>query len=425
MKSTGIMAWPKYPNRSFNRSQKIARDFVIKMFSRLKQGCLRIHENGECYSFGQAADKTDLVADVYLHHSQLFSAMVFGGSVGAAESYMLGHWSSPNLTAVMRLFARNIDTLDAIDSEQSFLNKGLLKIFHWFNRNTYAGSRKNISAHYDLGNEFFKLFLDNSMMYSAAIYPQPEASLAQAAEFKLQRVCEKLQLHAGDHLLEIGTGWGGLAIYAAKNYGCRVTTTTISRQQYEYSLERIKEVGLDDKITVLFDDYRELKGEYTKLVSIEMIEAVGHEHYAQYFSICSQLLVPNGLMLLQAITIKDQRYEQARRTVDFIQRYIFPGGSLPSVAVIADSIKCNTKLNIIHLEDIGEHYAQTLKHWRESFMDRLEEVRVQGFDEHFIRMWEFYFCYCEGGFAERSIGTAQVLLAKPDYRSPFFLARPS
>lgn len=296
----------------------------------------------------------------------------------------------------------------------------MLKAFHFFNRNTKEGSRNNISAHYDLGNGFFTLFLDQSMMYSSAIYPQCDASLAEAAEFKLQRVCEKLQLKPQDHLLEIGTGWGGLAIYAATHYGCRVTTTTISREQYDFACARIKSLGLEDRIKVLFDDYRDLQGQFTKLVSIEMIEAVGHEHYDQYFSTCSALLAPDGLMLIQAITIADQRYEQAKKSVDFIQRYIFPGGSLPSIAVIAESIKRNTDLTIVQMEDIGEHYAQTLKHWREAFLAKLEQVRAQGFDERFIRMWEFYLCYCEGGFMERSIGTAQLLFAKPGYRSGFF-----
>jgi cyclopropane-fatty-acyl-phospholipid synthase len=257
-------------------------------------------------------------------------------------------------------------------------------------------------------------------MYSAAMYPTPDATLAQASVYKLQRVCEKLQLKSSDHLLEIGTGWGGMAIYAARHYGCRVTTTTISQQQYEAAKARVVAEGLEAKVEVLFDDYRDLRGNFSKLVSIEMIEAVGHEHYGQYFECCSQLLAPKGLMLLQAITISDQRYEQARRSVDFIQRYIFPGGCLPSIAVISDKVSQKTDMNIIAVEDIGDHYAQTLNQWREGFLARLEEVRAQGFDERFIRMWEFYLCYCEGGFLERSIGTAQVLLAKPDYRPAFF-----
>jgi cyclopropane-fatty-acyl-phospholipid synthase len=333
---------------------------------------------------------------------------------------MSGYWSTPNLTQVMRLFVRNMDALDRLDNSQSIIGQWLLKVFHWFNRNTKEGSRKNISAHYDLGNDFFKLFLDETMMYSSAIYPAPDASLSVAAVHKLQRVCEKLQLTAQDHLLEIGTGWGGMAIYAAQHYGCRVTTTTISKEQREYALARVAAAGLSDKITVLFDDYRDLQGQFTKLVSIEMIEAVGHDHYAQYFATCSRLLAPNGLMLIQAITIKDQRYERARKAVDFIQRYIFPGGSLPSISVVSDFVKRKTDMNILHIEDIGEHYAQTLKHWRDLFIEKLDEVRAQGFDDRFIRMWEFYLCYCEGGFRERSIGTAQIVFAKPDYRTGFF-----
>jgi cyclopropane-fatty-acyl-phospholipid synthase len=393
---------------------------LFKLLSALGQGCLRIHEQGELFQFGQAADHTDLVADIYVHDAHLYSDVIFGGSVGAGEAYMSGFWSTPNLTQVTRLFVRNIDALDAMDSKQSFIGQYLLKVFHWFNRNTKEGSRKNISAHYDLGNDFFRLFLDSTMMYSAAIYPTPNAPLAEASVYKLQRVCEKLQLTPEDHLLEIGTGWGGMAIYAAQHYGCRVTTTTISREQREYALAKVADAGLSDRITVLFDDYRDLRGQFSKLVSIEMIEAVGHKHYDQYFSTCSRLLAPNGLMLLQAITIADQRYDMARKTVDFIQRYIFPGGSLPSIAVISDFAKRKTDLNILHIEDIGEHYAQTLKHWREAFNAKLEAVRAQGFDDRFIRMWEFYLCYCEGGFIERSIGTAQVLLAKPQYRSGYF-----
>jgi cyclopropane-fatty-acyl-phospholipid synthase len=420
VKTTSIRLLPKHRVSSLTRSHGMARAMLFKLLRGLAQGCLRIHEQGELFIFGQQADDTDVVADVYVHDAQFYSDVIFGGSVGAGEAYMSGFWSTPNLTQVMRLFVRNIDALDALDSKQSFVGRHLLKIFHWFNRNTREGSRKNISAHYDLGNDFFRLFLDNTMMYSSAIYPSPHAPLAEAAVHKLKRVCEKLQLKPDDHLLEIGTGWGGMAIYAAQQYGCRVTTTTISREQRDYALAKVADAGLSDRITVLFDDYRDLSGQFTKLVSIEMIEAVGHEHYDQYFATCSRLLAPNGLMLLQAITIADQRYELARKTVDFIQRYIFPGGSLPSLAVISDFVARKTDMNILHIEDIGAHYAQTLKHWRDAFNEKLDAVREQGFDDRFIRMWEFYLCYCEGGFIERSIGTAQVLLAKPAHRSGYF-----
>lgn len=420
MKSNSIALGPKHRITSLTRNQVIARRILFKLFSSLESGSLRIHDQGELYEFGEASDRSNLVADIYVHSPDLYSDVVFGGSVGAGEAYMSGYWTTPNLTQVMRLFVRNMDALDRIDNNQSLIGQYLLKIFHWFNRNTKTGSRKNISAHYDLGNDFFKLFLDETMMYSSAIYPQPDAPLAVASVYKLKRVCEKLQLCKDDHLLEIGTGWGGMAIYAATHYGCRVTTTTISKEQRDYALAKVADAGLSDRITVLFDDYRDLQGQFTKLVSIEMIEAVGHDHYDQYFATCSRLLSSNGLMLIQAITIADQRYERARRAVDFIQRYIFPGGSLPSIAVISDFINRKTDMNILHIEDIGEHYAQTLKHWRDVFLAKLEEVRQQGFDDRFIRMWEFYLCYCEGGFRERSIGTAQVLFAKPGYRSGYF-----
>jgi cyclopropane-fatty-acyl-phospholipid synthase len=420
VKSNSIALIAGHKATVFTHNQAMARKILFKLFAKLQKGCLRVHEPDQLHCFGQAQENTDLVADIHVLDPQLYVEVVFGGSIGSGEAYMHGYWNTPNLTQVVRIFVRNLDALDSMDASQSLLGQWMLKFFHLFNRNTRAGSRKNISAHYDLGNDFFSLFLDSSLMYSAAIYPEPEASLEQAANYKLQRVCEKLQLQPTDHLLEIGTGWGGMAIYAARHFGCRVTTTTISREQYEGAKARVIAAGLEDKITVLFDDYRDLRGKFSKLVSIEMIEAVGHEHYDEYFKTCSELLTPEGLMLLQSITIADQRYELARRSVDFIQRYIFPGGCLPSIAVISDKVRTRTDMTIVALEDIGDHYAQTLKHWREAFMNRLGDVKALGFDERFIRMWEFYLCYCEGGFLERSIGTVQVLLAKPDYRPTYF-----
>lgn len=400
-------------------NQAVARKMLFKLLAQLQYGCLRIHEGEERYDFGQRIEDADIIADLHIHDPQTYADVAFGGSIGSGEAYMSGYWSSPNLTNVMRMFARNMTALDALDARQSWLGKLLLKCFHRFNRNDKEGSRKNISAHYDLGNDFFKLFLDPTMMYSSAIYSAVDTPLEQAAAYKLERICQKLCLTAADHLLEIGTGWGGMAIYAAKHYGCHVTTTTISQEQRDYALEQVRAAGLENQVTVLFDDYRDLQGRYSKLVSIEMIEAVGHENYAEYFSICSRLLQDNGLMLIQAITIADQRYEQARRSVDFIQRYIFPGGSLPSVTAVCDLVTRATDMNLIHMEDIGEHYARTLRDWRTRFLARLDQVRSQGFDERFVRMWEFYLCYCEGGFMERSIGTGQFLLAKPQYRQNF------
>ena len=287
---------------------------------------------------------------------------------------------------------------------------------HALRRNSRAGSRRNIAAHYDLGNDFFRLFLDETLMYSAATYEHPQQSLHDAQLARLDRICHRLELKPTDHLLEIGTGWGGLALHAARHFGCRVTTTTISREQWKLARERVCEAGLQDRIEVLCQDYRDLEGRYDKLVSIEMIEAIGHAYYDTYFARCSQLLKPEGAMLLQAITIPDQRYERARRSVDFIQRYIFPGSCIPSVAALTQSIARASDLRVFDLEDIGPHYATTLAHWRENFRANLSRVRALGYDDQFIRMWEYYLCYCEGGFAERALGDVLMLLVKPGNR---------
>jgi cyclopropane-fatty-acyl-phospholipid synthase len=286
----------------------------------------------------------------------------------------------------------------------------------WFNCNTRAGSRRNIQAHYDIGNDLFALFLDPTMTYSCAYYPDVSSTLEEAAVAKLDRVCRKLELSPGMHLLEIGTGWGSLAIHAASHYGCRVTTTTISREQYELARERIEALGLSDRVEVLNMDYRDLVGQYDRIVSIEMIEAVGHQYMDHYFSRCNSLLKPDGMMLIQAITMTDQHYEEALREVDFIKRYIFPGGFLPSVTAIASSLTRATQMRISHLEDIGLHYARTLDDWRKRFFQQLDAVRSQGYPESFIRLWDYYFCYCQGGFEERYLGTVQLLLTKADAR---------
>jgi cyclopropane-fatty-acyl-phospholipid synthase len=286
------------------------------------------------------------------------------------------------------------------------------------NRNNRTGSRRNIAAHYDLGNEFFRLMLDETLMYSSAVFERPDMTLAEAQRARLDRICRKLALGPRDHVLEIGTGWGGFALHAATHYGCRVTTTTISREQYALAQERIAQAGLSDRVTVLLEDYRDLRGEYDKLVSIEMIEAVGHEYYETFFTRCSALLKPDGLMLLQAITIADQRYEAARKSVDFIQRYIFPGSCIPSVSVMAQAVARATDMRLMHLEDIGPHYATTLRHWRERLYANADALRQLDLPEEFLHMWEFYLCYCEGGFAERALGDVQLLLAKPQNRLP-------
>jgi cyclopropane-fatty-acyl-phospholipid synthase len=326
-------------------------------------------------------------------------------------------WWSPDLVQVIRVMALNMTVLTRLDSKWSSFFNLACKIAHRLRPNTLKKARENISAHYDIGNHFFSLFLDKTMLYSAAIYPHEEASLEEASINKMKHICNQLALSSSDHLLEIGTGWGGMAIFAAKQTGCRVTSVTISQEQFVYAKDWVKRENLEDKITILLQDYRLIEGKFDKLVSIEMIEAVGHQFYREYFTKCSHLLKPNGLMLIQAITIQDQRFDYARRNTDFIQQYIFPGGCLPSNAIIAKHISQHTDMQIIGLEDITSHYARTLNDWRNAFFKNVERVKAQGFDDIFLRMWEFYLCYCEGGFRERAISTAQFLIAKPDARS--------
>lgn len=369
------------------------------------------------YRFGKRSPQFPLTAHIQVNQPQFYSELALGGSIAAAESYMLGHWRTDSLTDVVRIMSRNMDVLDAVESGLARLGTPMRKVLHWLNRNTKQGSRKNIAAHYDIGNDLFELMLDNTMMYSSGIFTAPTDSLEQASLNKLQRICEKLQLSERDHVVEIGTGWGGFAIYAAQHYGCKVTTTTISRQQYDFALQRIHKLGLQDKITVLLQDYRDLQGQFDKLVSIEMIEAVGHAYYDTFFRKCSELLKPDGMMLLQAITITDQRFEQAKRSVDFIQRYVFPGSCIPSNTAILHAVCNASDLRLVHHEDIGTHYANTLRHWRENFIANIEQVKSLGYNEVFIRLWEFYLCYCEGGFQERVISDVHMLLHKPQCRA--------
>lgn len=391
----------------------VARSAVHKVLRYLRYGKLIIEENGEVFTFGETTENFDLVANIYIHDSSVYRDVLLDGTVGAGESYMLGHWCSPDLLKVIRMFVANMAVIERMDSNTSLFSKLSSFAIHRLNINTKRGSRRNISAHYDLGNDFFDLILDKKMMYSAAIYPDKDSDLEAAANNKLETICQKLCLDHTDHLLEIGTGWGGMAIYAAKNYGCRVTTTTISQQQYDYAKAWVEKEGLQDKIELLLEDYRDLTGKYDKLVSIEMIEAVGHKYYKSYFSQCSRLLKEDGLMLIQAITIADQRFDQAKSAVDFIQKYIFPGGCLPSNEIIAKHVSRATDMQVVGLEDITSHYARTLKDWRQRFFANLDEVKQQGFNSRFIKMWEFYLCYCEGGFTERAISTAQIVFAKP------------
>jgi cyclopropane-fatty-acyl-phospholipid synthase len=392
---------------------RLARQLLLGQLRKIRHGRLRLIDSGLDETFGSASAAAPFDVTLRVRNPLFYSDAVFAGTVGAGEAYINGYWHCDDLTALVRLMVVNRPLMNDVDSGWSRLSAPLLRLAHWMNRNHKAGSRRNISAHYDLGNRFFELFLDETMAYSCGIFERPESSLRDASIAKFDAACSKLDLRPGHHLLEIGTGWGGLAIHAARHYGCRVTTTTISREQYNLARERVARAGLDGQITVLLEDYRDLRGSYDALVSIEMIEAVGHQYLDTYFSCCSRLLAPHGAMLLQSITIRDQFYDQARRSVDFIKRFIFPGCCIPSVKALTDSLARASDLKIFHLEDIGPHYATTLKVWRERFLASQSEVRAQGYPESFVRMWEYYLCYCEGGFEERQLGDVQMLLTKP------------
>jgi cyclopropane-fatty-acyl-phospholipid synthase len=395
-------------------SDRWSRSAMLSLLGRLTRGSLVVEEGGQVLHFGEPRQHAELRATIQIRDSAAWSAVLRSGCVGAGEAYMHGLWDTPDLLQVIRLFVVNMNVVQNLHG--SPLKRAAMRFWHMLRRNSMQGSRRNIAAHYDLSNDFFRLFLDQTMAYSSGIYEHVHATLQQASLAKFDRACKKLELKAGDHLLEIGTGWGGLAIHAAKHYGCRVTTTTLSKEQAAWAREWIARENLSDRITVLEKDYRELEGTYDKLVSIEMIEAVGASYYPQYFGACSRLLKSTGLMLIQAITISDQRYEESVTSTDFIKRYIFPGGQLPCNSEITRQIADNTDMQLINLKDITYDYALTLRDWRERFQDQLTEVRRLGFDEVFIRMWRFYLCFCEGGFRERVIHTGQFLMAKPDWR---------
>ncbi|PKF33493.1 SAM-dependent methyltransferase [Acinetobacter proteolyticus] len=378
---------------------------ILRSLLKLRHG--QIHFRGEWN--GTVGEVSDLEVTVDIHHKDLIDLIFKNGVLGAAEGYIRGYWSSENLVELIQILARNRDVLDKINQNLiSQASQLLLKAWYRSRKNSLAGSRKNIAEHYDLSNEFFKLFLDSSMMYSSAVYKHKEMTLEQASDYKKELICQKLQLKPMDHLVEIGSGWGGFAIYAAQHYGCKVTTITISQAQYDEAIQRVADVGLSHRVNVQLKDYRLLEGKFDKLVSIEMIEAVGEQYLSGYFNQCRSLLKPNGLGLIQAITIEDARYKKALHSVDYIKRYIFPGSFIPSISVLTQTASKH-KLRLKHLEDIGQSYAETLHQWRERFLNARAQVLDLGFDENFIRMWDFYLCYCEGGFKEGVISDAQLL----------------
>jgi cyclopropane-fatty-acyl-phospholipid synthase len=404
--------------------QRWLRSRVLQQLSGLTQGVLTLDEGHGVIELGTAAadPAAALRATVRVRDPEFYVRVALNGSVGAAEAYMDGLWSCDDLVSLVRILVRNRDQLDAMEQGPARLGAAALRAWGACRRNTRAGSRRNIAAHYDLGNDFFKLFLDDRMMYSAAIYRDASESLEAASRRKLERICHKLQLGPGTRVIEIGSGWGGFALHAAATTGCHVTTATISREQYALACERVQAAGLQDRVKVLLTDYRELSGRYDRLVSIEMIEAIGHQYLDTYFDKVSSLLTDDGMALIQAITIEDHRYAQALRSVDFIKRYIFPGSFIPSINCMIGSVSRVTDLKLFNLEDIGPSYALTLREWRCRFLNRRAEVRAMGYPERFVRMWEFYLAYCEGGFIERSTGDVQMLLTKPGARRGQYLS---
>lgn len=391
---------------------QFAQSAFLRAMRAIEDGHLELVCDGHRHHFGNAA--SELHATVIVHRSRFFRQALFHGDIGIGESFMEGDWTSPDVTAVIQLAVRNLNALEAGNSWFSAFSRAVDVIRHHRRANTVEGSRRNIHEHYDLNNDFFRLFLDSQMVYSCAWYETPEDSLEMAQTQKLDRACRKLQLSPADHLLEIGTGWGAMAIHAASNYGCRVTTTTISGEQYEYAREQIAKAGLSGQIELLLKDYRDLQGQgkYDKLVSIEMFEAVGFEFYDTFFRTCDRLLKKDGAMLLQAITINDKKFPLYRRRADWIQKYIFPGSQLASVSGVCASVARATHMSLFHAEDMGAHYARTLRAWSRRFQNANGSVRALGFDERFIRMWDFYLAYCEGAFLERHISDFQFLLTK-------------
>ena len=379
-------------------------------FSNLEHGNIIFIDGDFTLQCGNSAEPA---ATVDVHDDRFYTTLAAGGAVGASEAYMQGMWTCDQLTLLVQVLLRNTSVLRGLGN--AAYKKPLYKLLHLMNRDSVDGSKKNISAHYDLGNKLFENFLDPTMTYSSGFFEQSDSTMQQASTAKLDRICQKLALSESDHVVEIGTGWGSFALHAARNYNCKITTTTISEEQYQLACQRVKDAGLQDRIEIVKKDYRLLTGQYDKLVSIEMIEAVGLAYLGNYFEKCASLLKPAGKMLIQAITIADQQYEFSKRNVDFIQRYIFPGGALPSVTALTNTATNETDLRMTALEDITGHYATTMRKWREKFYLNVEQITELGYDNRFLRMWEYYLCYCEGGFEEKSIGCVQAEFIRPTY----------
>ena len=393
---------------------RFLRRQLFHVLEQLEGGHLTVEEKfegGQTHEFGPA--NAELRATLSVHDPAVFAQIALGGDIGAGETYMEGGWTTPDLEAVVRVFLCDEKLLDNMEGRLSWLTRPAYRLLHRARSNGKDQARRNISAHYDLGNDFYRLWLDQRMLYSCAIYPQEGSDLAAAQVEKIDRICRKLKIQPGDSVIEIGTGWGAMAIHAAEHYGAQVTTTTISREQAAYAREQVQAKGLGDRVTILEQDYRDLEGQFDHLISVEMIEAVGHEYFDTYFQQIGALLKPTGKALIQAITIGDQRYDAYRKSTDFINQYIFPGGCLPSVEVINRGLSRNSKLRLDHLEDIGLHYARTLRDWHKLLHQHEDQLPAANRDPRFLRMWDYYLLSCAGAFAERRISTVQMMFAGP------------
>ena len=387
---------------------------VYKLMAKLQFGKVILICDGQEQKFVGTQNQNVGTVTVKVHDKKFFTNLLLAGTNGAAESYIEGHWETDDLATLIQIIIVNQNVFQRMDSRLVLSLQKIANVYAYFSNNNIKNAKKNSLSHYDLGNEFFQLFLDKKMMYSCAIYPSTHVGLDEAAIIKLRTICDALALKPSDHLLEIGSGWGGLCFFAAQEYGCKVTTTTISDKQYNFLQKETERLGLHNQITILNSDYRDLTGQYDKLVSVEMIEAVGAKYFKTFFAKCNALVKPGGLFFLQAITINDNAYAGAKKNVDFIKKYIFPGGCLPSLQVINNAIATFTQMQLISSNDIGKHYVKTLSDWMMRFHQSSDQIRALNFTEQFIRTWDFYFCYCIAGFREAYISNIHALWQKRD-----------
>jgi cyclopropane-fatty-acyl-phospholipid synthase len=405
---------PDFGTSSMTWIQRVAKKRLLSWLQTLEGGTVDFSDPENACCFGQTG-ADELHASWHVNDQEFYQLLANDGSLGMAESYLRGHWQSDDLTKLLAILCRNMHSIPSPNPALGFVKGLLTRLSIRLRKNTRDTCKRDIATHYDLSNEFFELFLDPTMMYSSGFFEHDHSSLQEASVAKLDRICRKLDLNAHDRVLEIGTGWGGFALHAVSQYGIDLTTTTISDAQYQYAKRRIKLAGMDDRVELLCSDYRDLTGQFDKVVSIEMIEAVGERQLDAYFRQCAKRLKSGGRLVLQAIVMPEQRYQAYRRDIDFIQKYIFPGGFLPSVAAIHESVGRTSNLRLRELEDLSPHYARTLRAWKENFFERLDEVRELGFDKRFIRMWEYYLCYCEAAFQEKAVGVVQIVWDKPEY----------